>query len=90
MHFFSALGFLAFRLLGFSHPLHSQFKPGLQLFGLLVALAFRILCFPSSSPAVASRILSITSPSQFESSLLRTSWKGRPTPPQLFGLFAKI
>ena len=55
---------------------------------LLVALAFRILCFPSSSPDflafapfhwfldLASRIISITSSSLFESSLLRTSLGG--------------
>ena len=89
---------------GFPHPLHSSSSPAGGVFGfcwfilLLVALAFRILCFPSSSPgflafapfhrflALASRILSITSSSLFESSLLRTSWGGLlfPTPPLLF------
>ena len=41
---------------------------------------------------LASRIISITSSSLFESSLLRTSWGGRPPPPThplLFSLFAE-
>ena len=60
---------------------------------LLGALAFHILCFHSSSLGflafapfhwfldLASRIISITSSSPFESSLLRTSW-GEGPPPQ--------
>ena len=40
---------------------------------------------------LASRIISITSSALFESSLLRTSWGGRPPPthPLLFRLFAE-
>ena len=99
---FSAFGLLGFWRLfgfGFSHRLHSQFLFGRWRFGVcgfslaFAALAFRILCFPSSSPGflafspfhwfldLASRIISTTSSSQKESSLLRTSLGGA-SPPQ--------
>ena len=88
---FRLLGFLAFWLLGFllvyaafggfgfSHPLLSQFLSG--LFGF---------CTLSWFLDLASRIISITSSSLFESSLLRTSWGGSPPPTHpLFRLFAE-
>ena len=63
----------------------------------LVALAFRVLCMPSSSPGFStfspSSILSITSSSLFKSSLLRTSWGGlppRPQPPRYFWVSTEI
>ena len=94
---------------GFSHPLHLSLSCVLAsaafrwFMWLLVASAFCILCFLTSSPgclvfapvhwflALAPRILSITSSSLFESSLLRTSWGASPPiPPLLFRLIAEI
>ena len=61
IHSSSLLGFCGF---GFSHPLHYQFLSSGWLFGFVafggfLALAFRILCFPSWFLALASCILSI-------------------------------
>ena len=92
------LGFLSFRLLGF---LASRLL-GFWAFRLFVGLcgfcsAFTVpLGFLAFAPShwfwdLASRIISITSSSLFESSLLRTSWGGHGgTPnPLLFRLFAE-
>ena len=98
MVFCSAFGFLASWLWLFGFL-------AFGLFRLLVALAFRILCFHSSSLGflafapfhwfldLASRIVSFTSSALFESTLLRTSWGGLPpppTPPLLFRFLAEI
>ena len=61
-----SLVYAAFGGFGFLHPLRSQF---LWAFGFCTFHWFLNL---------ASRIISITSSSLFESSLLRTSWGGRP------------
>ena len=90
------LGFLASWLFGFSASGLFGFLLVYAAFGgflafaafrwfmrLLVALAFRMLCFHSTLSLVldlASRIISITSSSLFASSLLRTSWGGKPPP----------
>ena len=63
--FVGSCGFCGF---GFSHPLHCQFRCvwwlfGFVAFGGFLALAFRILCFPSLFLALASCILSIASSS---------------------------
>ena len=73
--------YAAFGGFGFSHPVLSRFLTRLSGF-----------CTLSLVLASASRILSITSSSLFESSLLRTSWGGFPpaTHPLLFRLFAEI
>ena len=114
---FRLLGFLAFWLLGFSASWLFGFLLVYAAFGGFLALAFRILCIPSSSsrwrfgfccfwrlwlfassafpvPLRAFWLLhpfigfwiwlpaSSASPvfSLFESSLLRTSWGGKPPP----------
>ena len=91
---FRLLGFLAFWLLvgirsfwwlsgfGFLHPLHSQFKPGLQLFASLCGFWWLWL-FTSSAFPVPLRFIGFEL--WLPASLLRTSWGGL-----FFGLFAKI
>ena len=63
--FVGSCGFCGF---GFSHPLYCQLRCGRWLVGFVafrgfLALAFRILCFPSWFLALASCILSIASSS---------------------------